>query len=1029
LMAARPRMAVNMTPAARAPRMAANGDSMTLATNESPSNVTTASPASAPEGYMEDSTFAVKTYTLTRNDDNWQHTFDAEDKYDGQGNPYYYYVVETACSLDYYDLTSYSGDPISGQDGTVTITNEAKRGSLTLTKTLASTTPAGETDKSFTFTIAFTGDKAADMAGQTYSATGAAGSVTVDGDRKATVTLKGGESVTLENLPYGVAYIVTEAEDPAYEQTDSTNTNGTVVKTTNASIENTRVVGQIDVTKTVKTNGGVDSTANGKKFWVGIFSDAAGTTRVAGQDDKQITIGADGTGHTSFTNLPVGTYYVYELTAENGSAVTGSSATIGGVEYSVTTDNSGAVISKASNTGTASITNNKTEKGSLTVNKVTLYNEQPDDLVAGKKINIGLYKVEGQSETQIGTQEITLGANGTGETTFQELDYGTYKVYELNDDGQIVTGASATINGVVYTVSGSGTRKTIDSNAKNESVIITNKTEEKGSLAVTKEIRVDGVKANLSGSFKVALYQVTGTEPDETETQVDEPMNITVTNGESTTAKFENLEIGGTYRVYEVRENGAGVEKVGERFGQYAVSYVNQTVTIPRGVDKDVTGTKVANNIETKAVEVDKKWFRPDGTEIENIQKASIVVQLKKGNEVVAQDAEGHVFGTEGAVTLPVEGSWSYTWAKLPKYGENGDEIEYTVVETSAKLGESELLTEEIQATRDADPNRANVFHLKNTLPTTEISVTKLWKDGTAQNSDRVFSEAKKIYFTLYRKLGSAEGETYKKNNAAIVGEVTYTPAANGNPASWSTWTCRDLPRFEYDENNSAWNAASYYVVETGLTGVKTTYRKGNEAEAATAEGAMVVDDDTGENRTVTIINEDIPVNLNIIKVDSNGMTKTLAGAGFELCRVDETNASIVSNTTVTATTDGENGLTSENGQARFGDLVSGYYKVTETEVPAGYVLTSSREFYVKVDIGAEQPIMLVNWTGQGWTQKGYDAKLTFDATTNTATVGNDAGAKLPSTGGSGTTLYHVLGTLLMLGAAVLLVVKKRMQA
>jgi LPXTG-motif cell wall-anchored protein len=102
---------------------------------------------------------------------------------------------------------------------------------------------------------------------------------------------------------------------------------------------------------------------------------------------------------------------------------------------------------------------------------------------------------------------------------------------------------------------------------------------------------------------------------------------------------------------------------------------------------------------------------------------------------------------------------------------------------------------------------------------------------------------------------------------------------------------------------------------------------------------------------------------------------------------------------------------------------------VTETEVPAGYVLTSSREFYVKVDIGAEQPITLVNWTGQGWTQKGYDAKLTFDATTNTATVGNDAGARLPSTGGSGTTLYHVLGTLLMLGAAILLVVKKRMQA
>jgi len=1020
---------VNMTPAAAAPRMAANGDSMTLASNESASNVTTASPASAPEGYMEDSTFAVKTYTLTSSDANWQHTFDAEDKYDGQGNPYYYYVVETACSLDYYDLTSYSGDPISEQDGTVTITNEAVRGSLTLTKTLAGTTPAGEADKPFTFTIAFSGDKAAGMAGKTYSATGAVSSVSVDGDRKATVTLKGGQSVTLENLPYGVGYTVTEAEDPAYEVTSSVGISGTVVKTTNASIENTRVVGSIEVIKTVKLNGAVDSTASGKTFWVGIFSDAEGTTRVAGQDDRQIAIGTDGTGSTSFTNLPVGTYYVYELTAQNGTVVTGASATIDATEYSVTTDNSGAVITKARRSGTASITNNKTEKGSLTVNKVTLYNEQPDDQVEGKKIKIGLYKVDGESETYEGTQVITLSANGTGETTFQELFYGTYKVYELDDNNEKVTGDSATINQVAYTVTGSGTGKTIGTNAKNESVTITNRTEEKGSLEVTKEIRVDGAKANLSGNFKVALYKVTGTEPNETETQVGKPMNISVTNGESTTAKFENLEIGGTYRVYEVRENGAGVEKVGERLGQYAVSYVKQTVTIPRGVGKDVTGTRVANNIETKSVEVDKKWFRPDGTEIENIQNASIVVQLMKGNEAVAQDAEGHVFGTEGAVTLPIEGSWDYRWTKLPRYGEDGQEIAYTVVETSAKLDNNELLTEEAEATRDTDPNRANVFHLRNTLPTTDVSVTKRWKQSPGSNEDRVFSQSKEINFTLYQKLGTANGEIYKENNAAIVGKVTYTPAANGNPASWSVWTRDKLPRFVYDETSRTWSAASYYVVEATLAGVQTTYLKGSGTAVKAAEGAIVADADAGDNRTITIINEDIPVDLNILKVDSNGMTKALSGAGFELCRVNEANASIISDSTVTASTNGANDLTADDGKAWFKDLVSGYYRVTETQVPAGYILTSSREFYIRVDIGAEHPIALVNWTGQGWTEKGYDAKLSFDAQSNTATVGNDAGVRLPSTGGHGTTLYHVLGTLMMLGAAILLVVKKRMQA
>ena len=60
-------------------------------------------------------------------------------------------------------------------------------------------------------------------------------------------------------------------------------------------------------------------------------------------------------------------------------------------------------------------------------------------------------------------------------------------------------------------------------------------------------------------------------------------------------------------------------------------------------------------------------------------------------------------------------------------------------------------------------------------------------------------------------------------------------------------------------------------------------------------------------------------------------------------------------------------------------------------------------------------------------------AKISYstDASTHSAQfiVGNTPGARLPSTGGHGTTLYHVLGTLLMLGAAILLVVKKRMQA
>jgi LPXTG-motif cell wall-anchored protein len=40
----------------------------------------------------------------------------------------------------------------------------------------------------------------------------------------------------------------------------------------------------------------------------------------------------------------------------------------------------------------------------------------------------------------------------------------------------------------------------------------------------------------------------------------------------------------------------------------------------------------------------------------------------------------------------------------------------------------------------------------------------------------------------------------------------------------------------------------------------------------------------------------------------------------------------------------------------------------------------------------------------------------------------NNKGSELPTTGGMGTTLFYVLGTVLVLGAGVLLITKKRMK-
>lgn len=110
-----------------------------------------------------------------------------------------------------------------------------------------------------------------------------------------------------------------------------------------------------------------------------------------------------------------------------------------------------------------------------------------------------------------------------------------------------------------------------------------------------------------------------------------------------------------------------------------------------------------------------------------------------------------------------------------------------------------------------------------------------------------------------------------------------------------------------------------------------------------------------------------------------------------------------------------------------FTGLDDGNYRLTETKTPAGYNSIDPIEFTVT----AEHNVLSDNPALTSLSGNATTGELTFTSNTTegslSADVVNKSGSTLPETGGMGTTIFYVLGTILVLGAAIMLITKRRM--
>lgn len=173
---------------------------------------------------------------------------------------------------------------------------------------------------------------------------------------------------------------------------------------------------------------------------------------------------------------------------------------------------------------------------------------------------------------------------------------------------------------------------------------------------------------------------------------------------------------------------------------------------------------------------------------------------------------------------------------------------------------------------------------------------------------------------------------------------------------------------------------------------------------------------------SVIVFTYKVVVNKYADKLPTDG-GKKLSGAEFTLTKKLPNNGT--KNIAVVKSEDGTS--------FTFKGLDDGQYVLTETKTPDKYNTIAPIEFTVTAGHAVE-------WNGK--TRTDVLTSLTGDVTSGEITftssddyaqlstdVVNKSGSLLPETGGIGTTIFYIVGVVLVLGAGVLLVTKKRMNA
>ena len=293
--------------------------------------------------------------------------------------------------------------------------------------------------------------------------------------------------------------------------------------------------------------------------------------------------------------------------------------------------------------------------------------------------------------------------------------------------------------------------------------------------------------------------------------------------------------------------------------------------------------------------------------------------------------------------------------------------------------------TVNFKSTITAQPGAENyVFHDKMSDGLTYTGVTGITLNGTAVDASNYTVTAPAVDGDTFDvTFTQAFCDTLKANDKIV---ISYTATLNENAVIAGAGN-PNTSKLSYGDKGDETHTPS------GTTPPSTTttytwdvdvfkYAKTGETETALAGATFTLSKNS---------NGSDPIALVRLKDNDNNDTNT-----YRVAKTGETG-------TVTEIT------TDTTGKFTIQGLDADTYYLTETTAPAGYNKLSAP---VTITIGANG---VVNGTTEA--PQGVDE----------VKILNQSGTELPSTGGMGTTIFYVLGSVLVLAAVVLLVTKKRM--